>query len=136
RIAQRRPKKRPNATRGTVDNAPYAAAKAALEMASRVAAMELGMRQTGVRVNCVAPGFTRTPALMRHFADEASLAGAARALMPLGRVIEPEEVARLCLFLASDASSAVLGTVVTVDGGMNAGAYSIDSSQYHDDANG
>jgi gluconate 5-dehydrogenase len=123
-----------NAARGTVDNAPYAAAKAALEMASRVTAMELAMRRTGVRVNCIAPGFVRTPALARHFPDAVALDAAARAAIPLGRVIEPGEIADLCVYLASDRASALLGTVVTVDGGMTAGAYArADSAGQRDD---
>jgi 3-oxoacyl-[acyl-carrier protein] reductase len=47
-----------------------------------------------------------------------------KANVPLGRVIRPDEVADLCVYLASDMASAILGTVVTIDGGMNAGAYS------------
>jgi NAD(P)-dependent dehydrogenase (short-subunit alcohol dehydrogenase family) len=117
-----------SASRGTPDLAPYAAAKAALETMSRVAAMELAMRGTRVRVNCIALGLVDTPALARNFPDRATQDEMARRSAPLGRVISPDEVARLALFLASEGAAAILGTVVTIDGGMTAGAYSFAGS--------
>jgi len=116
-----------NATRGSVDAAPYSVAKAALEMTSKIAAMELAMRRTGVRVNCIAPGIVGTPALTRTFGGPETRDAMARQIVPLGRVIEPEEVATLCLYLASDVAAAFIGSVVTIDGGINAGAYSLSS---------
>ena len=112
-----------SAERGTPDLAPYAAAKSALETMTRVAAMEFAMRRTGVRVNCIRYGLVDTPALARNFPDRASELEMISASVPLGRIITPEEVANLCLFLASDESAAILGTVVTIDGGFTAGGY-------------
>jgi NAD(P)-dependent dehydrogenase (short-subunit alcohol dehydrogenase family) len=112
-----------SAVRGTPNLAPYAAAKAALETMSKVAAMEFAMSGSGVRVNCIAFGLVDTPALVRNFPDRDSMTSEIRKSVPLGRVIRPAEVADLCLYLASDASSAVLGTVVTIDGGMVSGAF-------------
>lgn len=112
-----------SATRGTPNLAPYAAAKAALETMSKVAAMEFAMTGSGVRVNCIAFGLVDTPALERNFPDRDTMDKEIRKSVPLGRVIRTQEVADMCLFLASDAASAVIGTVVTIDGGMVSGAF-------------
>lgn len=72
---------------------------------------ELG--RSGIRVNAVAPGVTRTDmvaALPSEIVERIS------APIPLGRIGEPEEVANVFLFLASDLSSYVTGTVISVDG--------------------
>ena len=74
-------------------------------------ARELGRDQ--IRVNAVAPGVTRTDmvaALPKEMVDRLA------ATIPLGRVGEPEEVANVCLFLASDLASYVTGSLVSVDG--------------------
>jgi NAD(P)-dependent dehydrogenase (short-subunit alcohol dehydrogenase family) len=91
----------------------YSAAKAGLEMLTRSAALELGPR--GVRVNAVAPGVIWRDGIEAAWPD-----GVARyrAKAPLGRLAWPEEVADVCLFLASNASRFVTGTTVVVDGGM------------------
>lgn len=74
----------------------------------------------GVRVNCVSPGMIRTPATEGDLlAPEHPMASIARAI-PLGRVGDPEEVARCALFLASDEASYVTGTNLMVDGGWSA----------------
>ena len=112
-----------SAVRGTPNLAPYAAAKAALETMSKVAAMEFAMTGSGVRVNCIAFGLVDTPALVRNFPDRDAMTKEIRKSVPLGRVIRTDEVADLCLYLASDAASAVMGTVVTIDGAMVSGAF-------------
>ncbi len=97
--------------------AHYSAAKAALEMLTRSAALELG--PSGVRVNAVAPGL-----VWREGLETAWPEGVARyrAAAPLGRVAQPEDVADACLFLASRAARFVTGTTLVVDGGVLAGA--------------
>lgn len=99
--------------------AAYAATKAGVTGMSRVLASELAPR--GIRVNVVAPGATRTP-IWKDAAPtpEAMQALDARvsATSPLGRMGEPDEVARTVLFLASDDATNVNATEIFVDGGM------------------
>ncbi|HET7121529.1 MAG TPA: SDR family NAD(P)-dependent oxidoreductase [Solirubrobacterales bacterium] len=97
---------------------PYASSKAAVNMFTRSAAVEYGPE--GIRFNAVVPGLIRTPMLEAdlHSAgmDVDDIAGVA----PIGRVIEPEEVAALVLYLLSDEASASTGSVHYVDGGWTA----------------
>ncbi|MFJ8730224.1 SDR family NAD(P)-dependent oxidoreductase [Streptomyces bauhiniae] len=92
--------------------AAYSASKAALHALTRAWAAEFGGR--GVRVNTVAPGPVRTsmgdPEVVEQIA----------AAAPLGRVAEPEEIAELVGFLASDRSGYITGATLDVDGGRNA----------------
>ena len=74
-------------------------------------ARELG--RSGIRVNAVAPGVTRTDMVA---ALPAEIVERISAPIPRGRIGEPEEVANVFLFLASDISSYVTGTVISVDG--------------------
>jgi NAD(P)-dependent dehydrogenase (short-subunit alcohol dehydrogenase family) len=90
--------------------------KAALHYLARAAALELGPR--GVRVNAIAPGFTRTPRLNKMVSDERWVAIGEG--IPLGRVATPEEIAGPLLFLSSDLSSHVNGEVLAIDGGLGA----------------
>jgi NAD(P)-dependent dehydrogenase (short-subunit alcohol dehydrogenase family) len=93
----------------------YAAAKAAVAQLSRVLALE--MAADGVRVNALAPGYIDTVLTRQH-------APATRERIcsstPLGRFGEPHELIGPVVFLASDASAFVTGTVLTVDGGWTA----------------
>ncbi|MEH3155036.1 MAG: SDR family NAD(P)-dependent oxidoreductase [Gordonia paraffinivorans] len=92
----------------------YAASKAAEQELARCWAAEFGPR--GVRVNCVAPGATRTP-----INDGSSDAiDALTAVIPARRSGTPDDVAAAVAWLASDASSYVHGTVLQVDGGITA----------------
>ena len=94
----------------------YCASKAGLHQLTRQMAMDLAPR--GIRVNCVAPGYIRTELFTRSNppARQARLG----ELHALGRVGEPEEVARAVTFLSSDAASFITGACLMVDGGLTA----------------
>ena len=93
---------------------PYTASKAAVESLARSLSKELAGR--GVRVNCVAPGPVETD-LFRSGKDEAALKRSA-ALSPFNRVGEPQEVAEVVRFLASDKASWVHGQAIQPNGGQ------------------
>ena len=92
--------------------AMYGASRAALELLTKAWAAEYG--PSGVRVNAVAPGPTRT-ALMEAVPEE--MVSQLAALAPAGRVARPEELAAAIVFLASDDASFVHGVTLAVDGG-------------------
>jgi NAD(P)-dependent dehydrogenase (short-subunit alcohol dehydrogenase family) len=92
--------------------AMYGASRAALELLTKAWAAEYG--PSGVRVNAVAPGPTRT-ALMEALPEE--MVSQLAALAPAGRVARPEELAAAIVFLASDDASFVHGVTLAVDGG-------------------
>jgi NAD(P)-dependent dehydrogenase (short-subunit alcohol dehydrogenase family) len=98
----------------------YCAAKAGVSMLTQVAAMELGPR--GVRVNTIAPGLVETnatsgmfsvPVVIEEFVENATLS----------RFAQPNEIASVASFLASDESSYMSASFVSVDGGGNTGRY-------------
>ena len=91
----------------------YGATKAALDGLTRALARELGSR--GITVNSVAPGYLRTE--MSHGLDGDQLGQIARRT-PLGRLGEPDDVARAVLFLTAPANTFITGQVVVVDGGL------------------
>ncbi|MEU2154673.1 glucose 1-dehydrogenase [Streptomyces sp. NPDC019396] len=97
----------------------YAATKHAILGLTRVAAMELAAKR--IRVNAVCPGAVDTPMSNPGGADAAALDAVYRKLVPLGRVGQPEEVARLALFLTSEDSSYITGQPFVIDGGWLAG---------------
>jgi len=99
--------------RGNPGQVNYAAAKAGLIGFSKALAREVGRR--GVTVNVVAPGFIVTDMTDRlpEGLKEKMLAD-----IPLGRFGQPEEVAGVVVFLASDAAAYITGQVITVDGGL------------------
>ena len=105
------------ATRGLPQLAAYCAAKAGVTGFVRALAVELG--GTGVTANAVSPGSTDTPIL----AESARLYGLRTAAefgpqQPLGRLLDPTEIAAVLAFLASPGSSGMTGSVVPVDGGL------------------
>lgn len=91
----------------------YSASKAALVGVTKSAAKELAPK--GIRVNAVAPGMIRTD-LLREM-PQAKIEERIRGIR-LGRLGEPEEVARVIAFLCSDLASYITGQVIGVDGGM------------------
>jgi 3-oxoacyl-[acyl-carrier protein] reductase len=91
----------------------YAATKAALDGFTRSLARELGSR--GITVNSVAPGYLRTE--MSQTLSEGQLDQIVRRT-PVGRLGEPEDVARAVLFLADPSNSYITGQVLVVDGGL------------------
>jgi Tropinone reductase 1 len=94
----------------------YAVAKAGLAQAARTLALEWA--RDGIRVNTVAPWYTRTPLVEPVLSRPEALA-AILAATPLGRIAEPHEVAAVIAFLALPAASYVTGQCIAVDGGMS-----------------
>ena len=92
----------------------YAASKAALEGLTRAAAVELG--PAGVNVNAVAPGFVKTERMMMLPKD---VVERARRQAVLGRLADPEDVARVVAFLCSDDARHITGQTIVVDGGLS-----------------
>jgi NAD(P)-dependent dehydrogenase (short-subunit alcohol dehydrogenase family) len=91
----------------------YGAAKAGLMSLVRTAAVELG--PSGVRVNAVAPGGVLTPRMAPRLGEEGRRL--TEAVVPLGRMAVPSDIANALLFLSSDMASFVSGQVLVVDGG-------------------
>lgn len=104
------------ASRGRPSHA-YAASKGAVISLTRAMAVSLG--QDRIRVNAICPGLIRSR-LTVDIVDAAEGAAADGIGIPIGRVGEPEDIARCALFLASDASSFITGTEIVVDGGATA----------------
>jgi NAD(P)-dependent dehydrogenase (short-subunit alcohol dehydrogenase family) len=100
---------------GTPRRAAYAASKGAIDAATRSLAVELG--PFGIRVNSVAPGVVDT-ALWASNKKIGGVPEAINALTPLRRWADPEDVADVIVFLASDASRFVTGETISADGGM------------------
>jgi 3-oxoacyl-[acyl-carrier protein] reductase len=95
---------------GVEGGAAYGASKAGIINITRSLAKEWA--KNNIRVNAVAPSFVLTPMLAEDSLKEISKS------VPLGRVSEPEEIARTILFLASDDASYITGSILVVDGGL------------------
>ena len=96
---------------------PYAQSKGGVAQLTRDLAAAVG--REGVRVNAVCPGFVRTP-LTETLTSNNETYSKLLDLHPLGRIAEPEEIANVILFLASDEASFVTGANLLVDGGYTA----------------
>jgi len=97
----------------TTGHLPYDASKGALVSFTIGLAREVAAQ--GIRVNAVAPGMVRTEMVAQTWEKRKE---SYLARIPVNRIAEPEEVARVAVFLASDAASYMTGTVVNVSGGM------------------
>ena len=98
--------------------AAYTASKGAVAALTRSLAIDWAAH--GVRVNAVAPGFTVTPMTEAFFENE-TFTRAATGRIPLGRLLQADEIAGAIVFLASPLASGITGVVLPVDGGWTAG---------------
>ncbi|UCG69366.1 MAG: 3-oxoacyl-[acyl-carrier-protein] reductase [Thermoplasmata archaeon] len=101
---------------GNPGQANYASSKCGVIGLTRTLALECA--RYNINVNCVAPGATKTP-MTAQIPKE--IAEAITGKIPLKRFAEPEEIANLHLFLASDEASYITGQVIFVDGGISVG---------------
>jgi NAD(P)-dependent dehydrogenase (short-subunit alcohol dehydrogenase family) len=111
---------------GYAETAAYNASKGAVRLFTKATAIEFATKRTPIRVNSIHPGFVRTDMVLR---DE-DVGGDAppleerialiEAKTPLGRLADPEEIAGVAAFLASDDASYVTGAEIVVDGGWTA----------------
>lgn len=102
---------------GTPGTAAYATSKAAVIHLTRLGAIELAVRR--ITVNAISPGTIRTPAVT-SIPNNPEIPFIEKRT-PLRRLGEPEEVAALCHYLASDEASYVTGQTISIDGGLTAG---------------
>jgi NAD(P)-dependent dehydrogenase (short-subunit alcohol dehydrogenase family) len=96
-------------------SSPYITSKGAMLMLTRTAALEYA--RDNIRVNAVCPGVCRTPLVEKQSQE---LRDMLAARVPQGRLGEPDEVAALCLFLASDEAPHITGADYLIDGGRGA----------------
>jgi len=109
---------------GDPDLPAYGATKGGILAMTRAVAQAHGRQ--GIRVNSICPGDVETPILAEYFEHQPDPQEARRrvaAEYALGRIAQPEEVANVALFLASDESSFVTGTYIVVDGGLTSKCY-------------
>ncbi|MFF8567207.1 SDR family NAD(P)-dependent oxidoreductase [Streptomyces albidoflavus] len=106
-----------SALRARPGGGPYASSKAALEMATRAAALELGAH--GIRVNAVSPGFVPVDSACNPVSEEYAAAIGAN---PLGRPGSPEDIARAVCWIAGPEAAWITGEILRVDGGSSTGA--------------
>ncbi len=104
---------------GALGDPAYSAAKAGMISLTRSIAQEYG--RYGIRCNIVLPGTVRTPIWDERKAKDPDVLKTLERWYPLGRIVEPDEVARVVAFLASDLASAVTGAAIPVDCGLMAG---------------
>ena len=96
----------------------YIAAKSAVVGLTRSIGLDYG--RCGIRCNCICPGPTATPNVVRSYGTADGLTGRGQYLLdsvPLGRMAQPDEIAAAALFLASDDASFVNAAALVVDGG-------------------
>jgi NAD(P)-dependent dehydrogenase (short-subunit alcohol dehydrogenase family) len=110
---------------GTPGNAAYCASKAGVHLLTKTAAREAAMVCPKVRINSVHPGLIATDAAVRVVSESLNVDAkdalqVASGMAPMARPGQPEEVAAVVSFLASDAASYLTGTEINVDGGVRA----------------
>jgi acetoacetyl-CoA reductase len=103
-----------NGQKGAFGQANYSAAKAGMAGFSKALAQEVVRR--GVTVNCVSPGYVETPmvAAIRPDVLEKLIAG-----IPIGRLAQPDEIAAVIAFLASDDAAYITGANIPINGGLH-----------------
>lgn len=106
---------------GWDEHVHYSAAKSGVVGLVRGLAVELA--RDGIRVNGIAPGYIRTAQLLSKEHSVGPDADKCGAYIPMGRIGEPEEIAAVIQFLASNAARYMTGQVVVVDGGLLVGRY-------------
>jgi NAD(P)-dependent dehydrogenase (short-subunit alcohol dehydrogenase family) len=97
----------------------YCASKAGVRLFTKATALECAALGNGVRANSVHPGQVETPLLQQAMAESGRLQSTLERI-PLGRLGQPREIAAALVFLASDESSFMTGSEVTIDGGYTA----------------
>ncbi|MFJ1750687.1 SDR family NAD(P)-dependent oxidoreductase [Streptomyces sp. NPDC088116] len=117
-----------SALRARPGGGPYASSKAALEMATRAAALELGAH--GIRVNAVSPGFVPVDSDCNPVSEEYAAAIGAN---PLGRPGTPRDIARAVRWIAGADASWITGEILRVDGGSSTGALHLPRIRPPDD---
>ena len=105
--------------------ASYNASKGAVRLLTKSVALYCARKQNGIRCNSVHPTFVETPMMLallenRAEAERVRLTDALKAQIPIGRFAQPEEIADMILYLASDESSFVTGAEFVIDGGLTA----------------
>ncbi|MGV0167326.1 glucose 1-dehydrogenase [Furfurilactobacillus sp. WILCCON 0119] len=96
--------------------AAYNASKGGVRLFSKSAALYAAQQNYGVRVNTVHPGYIKTPLVNAHPGMEEAQA----KLTPVGHIGEPDDIANICVYLASDESKFATGSEFVVDGGYTA----------------
>ena len=96
----------------------YVSSKHGIVGLTKLMAIELG--EKNIQVNAISPGIVETGMTADYFGDEVFLS-ALKKVYPVGRWAQPEEIANLILFLASDKSDFITGAAIRIDGGFSAG---------------
>ncbi len=102
---------------GIPNRVPYVASKFAVSGLTKSMCPELG--EFGIRINAVAPGYTKTP-LVNHVITDPEALERVNKMHPIGRCAEPSEIAAVMIFLLTEDASFMTGAVVSVDGGQTA----------------
>ena len=100
---------------GFATTAAYCASKWGVIGLTNSVALEVA--KSNIRVNAIAPGSVMTPLLKGMFGSEQGAKDTVIPMIPMGRISDPNEIAQLVLFLASDAASFITGQAVVIDGG-------------------
>ena len=97
----------------------YTASKSAIEGMTKAMAVELS--PMGIRVNCIAPGFIATDMSAKALNGDTERRNKVMSRTPMGAMGKPDDIAEYALFLATDSSKYITGTVLPVDGGNSIG---------------